>query len=413
MPHQNKEANAMTQDARESIYRLIALQFEETNLNTPELLAVFENLYGVSGAEAVRGHPRFKALLGTIEMIHFYLENTEGPHLEQLAKTMVEVHEHAGVSPMMFVMHGDRIEDLIREEGGHPILLKNVRLLKHAVANLHDDLIKAEASRKQSALLEALNALMKTMPVGFFTCDIETGAILEANPAFLTMLGYGREELLGKTWYEITSPQVSQRELEENEALLKGDISMIRREKTFITKDETELPVILYFGKLFDPKVGKEVYIEFAVDVSELKKAQKRLDEAYRYFYEVFDQASEMLVVFDPKGEILDVNQAVEALFGYSKKEVLTPDFDWWHLVHPEENEKVLAHLKLLLETGQPQRLETKGVRKDGSVIELLVSYSFFNGFQSGPPQIIGVHVDISPIKNYEAELRYLSFQTR
>jgi PAS domain S-box-containing protein len=314
MPHQKKETNAMTQDASESIYRLIALQFEETNLNAPELLAVFENLYGVSGTEAVRGHPRFKALLGTLEMLLFSLENTEGPHLEQLARTMVEVHDHAGVSPMMFVMHGDRIEDLIREEGGHSPLLKNFRLLKYAVAKLHDEFIKAEASRKQAALLEALDALMKTMPVGFFTCDIETGAIYDANPAFLTMLGYGREELLGKTWYEIIPPQVVQQELEENEALLKGDISMIRREKTFITKDGTELPVVLYFGKLFDPRVGKEVYIDFAADVSELKKAQKRLDEAYHYFYEVFDQTNEMLVVFDSKGGILEVNQALEAL---------------------------------------------------------------------------------------------------
>jgi diguanylate cyclase (GGDEF)-like protein/PAS domain S-box-containing protein len=251
---------------------------------------------------------------------------------------------------------------------------------------------------------------MKTMPVGFFTCDIETGAIYDANPAFLTMLGYGREELLGKIWYEITPPQVARRELEENEALLKGDISMIRREKTFITKDGTELPVILYFGKLFDPRAGKEVYIDFAADVSELKKAQKSLDEAYRYFYEVFDQTNEMLAVFDATGNILEVNQALEALFGYGKKEVLAKEFDWWRLFHPEENEKILARLKLLVETGQPQRVETRGVRKDGSVIELLVSYSIFNGLQSGPSQILGVHVDISPIKRLEAELRYLSF---
>ena len=257
---------------------------------------------------------------------------------------------------------------------------------------------------------EFLQGMTDISPVGLFTCDIGTGEILEANRAFLEMLGYVREELLGKTWYEITPPQLVQQELEENEALLKGEISMIRREKAFITKDGTELPVILYFGKLFDPRAGKEVYIDFAADVSELKKAQEKLEKAYEYFYEVFDQTSEMLVVFDTTGNILEVNQALEALFGYSKKEVLAPGFDWWRLLHPEENEKILAHLRLLLETGQPQRLETKGVRKDGSVIELLVSYRLFKGLQSGPPQILGVHVDISPAKRLEAELRYLSF---
>jgi len=212
----------------------------------------------------------------------------------------------------------------IRKDGEHRHVLAQVSFLtrrkgwesERCLAVLSD----ISTIKHQGEFLQEMTSIS---PVGLFTCDIETGAILEANPAFLTMLGYGREELLGKTWYEITSPQVSQRELEENEALLKGDISMIRREKTFITKDETELPVILYFGKLFDPRVGKEVYIEFAVDVSELKKAQERLDEAYHYLYEVFDQTNEMLAVFDATGNILEVNQAVEALFGYSKKRCL------------------------------------------------------------------------------------------
>jgi diguanylate cyclase (GGDEF)-like protein/PAS domain S-box-containing protein len=299
----------------------------------------------------------------------------------------------------------------LRRDGGHRHVLVQVSFLARRKGWESERCLAVVSDisdiRHQGAFLQGMTDIS---PVGLFTCDIETGEILEANPAFLAMLGYGREELLGKTWYEITPPQVVQEELEENEALLKGEISMIRREKTFIKKDGTELPVILYFGKLFDPRAEKEVYVDFAVDITELKGAQERLDEAYHYFYEVFDQTSEMLVVFDSNGRILEVNRAVEALFGYSKEDVLAPEFDWWRCVHPDEKEKILAHLRLLVETGRHQRVEMKGVRKDGSVIELLVSYSIFNGLQSGPSQILGVHVDISPIKRLEAELRYLSF---
>ncbi|HAR95956.1 MAG TPA: hypothetical protein DCR97_08350, partial [Deltaproteobacteria bacterium] len=85
-----------------------------------------------------------------------------------------------------------------------------------------------------------LEGLFQISPVGLFACDIETGTLLEANPAFLAMLGYSKEEILGKTWYEITPPDVVQRELQENEALLKGEIPMIIREKVFFKKDGTE-----------------------------------------------------------------------------------------------------------------------------------------------------------------------------
>lgn len=400
----------MAKEATISIYRYIALQFEEVNLSTHKFLALFENLYGVKGAEAVREHPRFKALLHTLEILLHDLDRTEAPNFDTIARSMVAVHERAGVSSMNFVVHADRIEDLVREEGRHPALLKNFRLLKYTVAKLHDEFIKKEASRKQAALLEALETLMEKTPVGFFLCDIETAVIYQANSAFLGMLGVTNEELIGRTWHEITPPEVVQKELEENEELLGGRVSMIRREKLFLKKGGDALPVILYFGKFFDPRAGKEVYIDFVADISELKKTQKKLEEAHRYFYEVFNQIGNMLVVIDPKGGILEVNQAAEALLGYSKEELLEPGFDEWRCVHPEDHEKILAHFIRLFETGQPQRLEMRAMHKDGSVIELLASYSLYRGLQNGPPQILGAHVDISAMKKLEAELRYLSF---
>lgn len=400
----------MAKEANVSIYQHIALQFEEVNLSTPKFLALFENLYGVKGAEAVREHPRFMALLHTLEILLHDLDRTEAPNFDTIARSMVAVHERAGVSSMNFVVHADRIEDLVREEGRHPALLKNFRLLKYTVARLHDEFLKEEASRKQAALLEALETLMEKTPVGFFICDIATAVIYQANSAFLGMLGVTNEELIGRTWHEITPPEVVQKELEENEELLGGRVSMIRREKLFLKKGGDLLPVILYFGKFFDPRAGKEVYIDFVADISELKKTQKKLEEAHRYFYEVFNQVGNMLVVIDPKGGILEVNQAAEALLGYSKEELLEPGFDEWRCVHEEDHEKILAHFIRLFETGQPQRLEMRAMHKNGSVIELLASYSLYRGLQNGPPQILGAHVDISAMKKLEAELRYLSF---
>ena len=269
-----------------------------------------------------------------------------------------------------------------------------------------DKLIKVVRDRLKEQE-ELLKAVLETTHKGFVVVDSE-GGLYYANDAYCELTGRAREELLEHGWKIAVAPEDQKLEAEVIRRIEEGLSGHEVRYAHYVRPDGTVRHTRRSCRRI--SWTGKNRALVSMSDITELKEAQKRLDEAYHYFYEVFDQTSEMLIVFDSNGRILEVNRAVEALFGYSKEEVLAPEFDWWRCVHPEEKEKVLARLKLLVETGQPQRLEMKGVRKDGSVIELLVSYSIFNGLQSGPSQILGVHVDISPIKRLEAELRYLSF---
>jgi diguanylate cyclase (GGDEF)-like protein/PAS domain S-box-containing protein len=300
-----------------------------------------------------------------------------------------------------------------RKDGGHRHVLVQISSLATRIGRKSERcLIVASDISNIKHQSDFLDGLFQISPVGLFTCDIETGAILEANPAFLSMLGYSKEEILEKSWYEITPPDIVQKELEENEALFKGEIPMIIREKVFFKKDGTEIPVILYFSKFFDPRAGKELYADFAVDISGMKKAQERLDKAYRYFKTIFDTASEMLVVFDPDGRVRDINRAAELLFGYSKEEFMSPDFDWRRHVHPDDMPSVLKAIDEVQKDNVYRRLEVRNIKKDGSEIVLLVSYTPIEAIEEGSEgqHILGIHVDITEIKRLESELKYLSF---
>lgn len=301
-----------------------------------------------------------------------------------------------------------------RKDGGHRHVLVQISALAPRIGWESERCLVVVSDisdiKHQSDFLEGL---FQISPVGLFACDIETGTLLEANPAFLAMLGYSQEELLGKTWYEITPPDVVQRELQENEALLKGEIPMIIREKVFFKKDGTEIPTVLYFSKFFDPRANKEIYVDFAVDISEIKKAQEQLDKAYRYFKTIFDTSSEMFIVCGPDGKVRDVNRAAEFLFGYSKEEILDPGFDWRCCVHPEDLPSILDALETVQKDNVCRRLEVRGIKKDGSEIFLLASYTPIEAFEEssgGRLILLGIYVDITETKRLEAHLRYLSF---
>ena len=301
----------------------------------------------------------------------------------------------------------------LRKDGEHRHVLAQISMLTRRKGWESDRclvvVVDISEVRHQATFFGGLSDLS---PVGLFTTDIETGKVLDANPAFLDMLGYSKEELLSRTWFEITPSQIVKGELEENEALLRGNVSIVHREKTFFKKDGTELPVLLYFGKFFDPRQGKEVYAAFVVNLSGIKKAQERLDKAYRYFKTIFDMAGEMLIIFDEEGRVRDVNKAAELLLGFGKEELLGPGFDWRRLVRPDDLPCLLDAIETVRRGNASRRIEARGFRKDGSEVFLFVSYTLIEGLEedSGGRHILGVHVDITEIKRLEAELQYLSF---
>jgi len=149
------------------------------------------------------------------------------------------------------------------------------------------------------------------------------------------------------------------------------------------------------------------------VDISEIKKAQEQLDKAYRYFKTIFDTSSEMFIVCGPDGKVRDVNRAAEFLFGYSKEEILDPGFDWRCCVHPEDLPFILDALETVQKDNVCRRLEVRGIKKDGSEIFLLASYTPIEAFEEssgGRLILLGIYVDITETKRLEAHLRYLSF---
>ncbi|MDZ4817111.1 MAG: PAS domain S-box protein [Verrucomicrobiota bacterium] len=113
--------------------------------------------------------------------------------------------------------------------------------------------------------------------VGFIFWD-HKGAILQANDAFLRMVGYTRRDLEeGRlNWKELTPPEyldtvekVANKELEE-----KGVCTPFQKE--YLRKDGSRVPVLI--GEAFLP--GLDHGVCFAIEITELKNKEAEIEES-------------------------------------------------------------------------------------------------------------------------------------
>ncbi|HAA29306.1 MAG TPA: hypothetical protein DCE56_18410, partial [Cyanobacteria bacterium UBA8553] len=118
--------------------------------------------------------------------------------------------------------------------------------------------------------------LVESNIIGVFFPDLE-GNILDANDAFLQMLGYTRQELLRKdvNWRAMTPPEYRQLDEQKIEELKTSGICS-PFEKEYIRQDGSRIPVVVGAALVEDSKLKT---VAFALDLTEQKQAESELRE--------------------------------------------------------------------------------------------------------------------------------------
>ena len=176
------------------------------------------------------------------------------------------------------------------------------------------DRVEAEEQlREREALYSALVALS---PIGIALNDMETGALLEVNPALLASTGYSRAEFIALGHRGITPPEYA-----ETEAAARAELQATGRygpyEKAYVRKDGSRCPVRLR-GVRVTGCDGRDRLWSLIEDISE-EHAQR---EALERLGEVARRTRNLVVITDPEGLIEWVNPAFEERTGWTLAEV-------------------------------------------------------------------------------------------
>ncbi|MHC5775460.1 PAS domain S-box protein [Nostoc sp.] len=181
---------------------------------------------------------------------------------------------------------------------------------------------KAETSLKllQNSKMR-FSRLAESNIIGVIITDMNNGSIIEANDAFLKMVGYTREDLSANqmNWRKITPPEhflLSERSIQE----LKTTGVCKPFEKEYICKNGDRIPVLL--GSVF---VGdtQETVIGFVVDLSERKQAQAALQQANERNTRTLENMSDAFITLDRDWRIIYQNAEAERINGKPRKEVI------------------------------------------------------------------------------------------
>ncbi len=217
--------------------------------------------------------------------------------------------------------------DVVRDADGNPLHMLGV------VSDIHDRKMAEQALQESEAVLseseEKFRSLYEMSPVGIALNGMD-GSFIEANQAFLDIVGYTSDECRALTYWELT-PQ----EYEMQEAVQLESLSTSGRygpyEKEYTHKDGHRVDVLLN-GTIIHDREGEPRIWSIVQDITERKQAEIQLNR----FKTTLDVTQDCVFMFDAEDlRFFYVNQGAMEQVGYSKDELmqmhpyeLKPDYD-------------------------------------------------------------------------------------
>jgi diguanylate cyclase (GGDEF)-like protein/PAS domain S-box-containing protein len=211
-------------------------------------------------------------------------------------------------------------------------------------------------------------------------------ADLEGRPAV--------EVLVGKRW-------------ETYEPLYRAALNGETRALEIWSDDDTRC-YLVEVGPLRDDDGAVVGGVVIARDITPRKHAEEARRHAQERFELVFEQAPIGMALLTPAGRWVRVNQALLAITGYTREELLSKTLE--EVTHPDDLELDLEHVRQLL-AGEIReyQMEKRYFHARGHVISTMLSVSLVRDRGGRPLHFIAQIQDITERKLMEERLRHLA----
>lgn len=279
------------------------------------------------------------------------------------------------------------------------------KTLGHRVSNRDiSDRKLMEAALKESE--KKFRLMYEEAPIAYQSLD-HTGRLLDVNYTWLELMGYTREEVVGREFPEFMTPD-SRRHYEEifKEFLLKGSVQGVEYE--VIRKDGSVIDISLV-GRISRGEDGdsKQTHCVFQ-DITQRKRMEAALRESEQRYRATFDNAAVGIDLVDRHGRFLEANETLAKFLGYTQEELRK--LNVMDITHPEDVARSAQMLEALVAgDGKGYRVEKRYVRKDETIVWADTSVSSILGAEGDYKATVGVIVDISRRKEYEEALLRLA----
>ena len=268
-----------------------------------------------------------------------------------------------------------------------------------------DDLNREIAERKQAE--EELRAseiryrrLFEAAQDGILILNAGTGEIVDVNPYLINLLGFSREQFLGKKLWELgVFRDVVANKDNFEELQRKG---FIRYEDLPLETADGKQKAVEFVSNIYTVENKKVVQCNIR-DVTERKQAEESLRESETNYHDILDNAGDLIQSVNPDGYFLFVNRTWYETLGYTEDEI--HNLNILDIIHPDSQAKCMGIFQRVLGGEIVDTIQTQFISKDGTVIDVegTANCRFIDGKPSATRSIFR---DITERKQMEEALR-------
>jgi PAS domain S-box-containing protein len=203
-------------------------------------------------------------------------EHMYGVHLSDVMPPEIAAPRVAAIQR---VAASGKAEHLVDQREGrtyrntfYPVAGESDRVVAYA-ADITEPLAAEDALRRSE---EHFRAFFQRSMVGMATTSPAKGWV-EVNQALCDILGYPREELLQKTWVELTHPDDIAADVAEFDRVVAGEADEYTLDKRFVRKDGTVVYAYIAARCVRGADGGIDYFVALVEDISERKAREAEL----------------------------------------------------------------------------------------------------------------------------------------
>src|SRR5262245_1994725 len=273
-----------------------------------------------------------------------------------------------------------------------------IECIIHAIDDVTEQHRLEVQRQRYAASLGLANDLFDQASDSIFIADIH-GRLTDVNASGCRLLGYAREELIGRNIRDLISPEDIPRLTEAREYLLSSGMVQVA-EWTNVRKDGTRIPVEASAKILPDGR-----WQAIVRDISERKRAELTLQESEERFRLTIDEAPIGMALVALDGHFVRVNRALCEIVGYTFAELTALSFQ--NITHPDDLDEDRAATDQLIRGDIPRyQREKRYLTKRGTTVAVMLSVAVLRDREGTPLYFISQMEDISERKRAEAALK-------
>ena len=315
------------------------------------------------------------------------------------------------------------------------LLLKKPAQLKKLVAQQAEKLLVNEIKYKSMFTLAA---------IGIANVDTYTGRFLDINEPFCHILGYSKDEMMARTFMDLTHADDMSENMTLLEQLREGTIEKFSFEKRYFTKSGNIVWVNITVSPLWEPGEVATTHMTIAEDITLKKEAKEAIAKSEVRFKSLFDDSpialweedfsevkkfiSSLDIVLDGKN-IADWFRANPAIVDQcvSRIKVIDVNNECLKLHRPKTKADLLSNLQLVLDQHSSEvyikqfaaiydkemqfSTESRVLLSDGDMRDISFRWTVMPSFEDSLERVIISTEDITVMK--EAQKLMLNSRQR